>query len=586
MRPAPGDFDEIELSNPADERRSTGTVGDRLIVGLAALVLLVGIMIAGGNLLKGLDGESASDSTAPVPSGAAAASAVPSATPRPTATPRPPQQATVVQRTPDPAPDYGQGQSMAWLEVLGDVAVLSAPDNSASVLETLTAGAVLLVNVDDGTPGWVQTAEALGTGDVGWIATPAAGPKAAVILHPADVQPTSGDIYRVWPAGDGFVAMGMLPAEANRGWWAQLFVSSDGEHWQLADVGASDSVDVGGWQMADGPSGLLALSSLQYAGGVWLSESSDGSTWSLVGALDRMGSGWPSQMVGSDLGYLVDVGDPGRSSSTTTLWYSADGITWIESRVGLPSTDTAQVQLLAMDGGFFAWLSPYGPDSMTASLAFSRNGRAWSPMELDDPEIKGQLQLVSVGSTLLGVATATDGSLHAWRADVAPGATPHLVRDAGMESAFRNMQGMQIVADGRQAYALGYRATDYQPHLWQTDGAEPRRRAQWPGADRGAPDGGRPQPGLLAPAAERQLGGRARARHPAAARSRTRRMRFAADHGPRFRAPPPELGPALLRGPADLLHRVVGAMRLVRLPTRSRLAGHGRHPRLADAMER
>jgi hypothetical protein len=496
MRSPPGDFEEIELSNPADERRSTGTLGDRLIVGLAALVLLAGIMIAGGNLLKEVSGdeEIAAASSTPLPSGATTA-AEPSRTPRPTSSPRPPRQVTVAERSPDPPPDYGQDQTMAWLEVLADVPLMNVPSQGSPPLTTIPAGSVLLVSVDVGRPGWAQTAEPVDGGRSGFIATRDADGTVVAIVHPADVQPRGGDIQHVWAIAGGYVAMGAMPAVAGNSWRPRLFVSPDGEHWQLANTTEIDQMDVWSLTMADGPSGLLAIGPGSLGNGLWLAESGDGSTWSRVGALDGTGSGWPLGMVGSDLGYLIFGGEEGFRRSTVQLWYSPDGISWIESRADLQSTDSGQVQLLAVENGFIAWVSPYGPEDSVVSVAYSANGRSWTTVGADAAALRGQLQLGSTAATLLGVTTKGDGTVRAWRADLTDRTSMHLIPDEAAEAAFGSLRGVQLVSDGTEAFLLGYDASGVRAQLWESDGGS-WRQVRMPAADHIGP---RPRLGAVGP---------------------------------------------------------------------------------------
>ena len=268
------------------------------MVGLAALALLSGLFIAGANLLDGLtDDDTAAASATPAPSNGAEATR----TPRPSPTLRPLRELTVVPGTPQPEPVDPGIQTMGWLEVISEVGVRGAPQEAAQEHDRLPAGTVLLVLQDQATEGWVQMAEIPGGG---WIKLTDASDEPAAVFHPIDDAAGSGGVLAMAAGPDGLLAFGWESAEQNQQWNPRLFGSSNGERWTVTSV--TPELAAFGVAPAWGPSGWIAVASSGWSPGVWIWESYDGLAWDALGALPpTMNEMQPSQVVGSDRGYLV-----------------------------------------------------------------------------------------------------------------------------------------------------------------------------------------------------------------------------------------------------------------------------------------
>jgi hypothetical protein len=455
------EFGETPREDGAEARRSATPLGDRILIGLAAMVLLAGALIAGGNLLKALIGdESATASSSPVPSGSPAA-----ATTLPTPTHRPPREVTVVLGTPRPEPSQPPERVPAWLEVLTDAPLMSSPVDGREI-GVVPAGSIVLGAMHPTLPGWVYASESDNpSGYFGWVQT--TGPDGAVmaIAYPLNRGTSSGDITTISAASGGYVALGDPTGLAS-----VLYASADGEQWELTS-GAQQTSDA--WFMADGPSGLLAVSQTGSGSvqGPWEWESSNGRDWSAVGSLYNLGD-WPSDLVGSDRGYLLELVDvSGWASVRGRLWFSPDGLTWQESLIGFGESQLPLVHLLAVDGGFVAWQDDETTEEFVNGVAFSSNGRTWTAIEIDVALSDRPVQLASAGPTLLGLAMTDGGAVHAWRADLADGASMHLERDPSEEATFPRLESLEMISDGGRAYALGFDVADGAAHLWESDGS-------------------------------------------------------------------------------------------------------------------
>jgi hypothetical protein len=430
------------------------------------MVLLAGALIAGGNLLKVLIGdESATTSSSPLASPSAA-----SAMAVPTPTQRPPREVTVVRGTPRPEPSPEPDRVPAWLEVLTDATLMSAPVDGRE-MDVVPAGSIVLGAMDPAHPGWVYASESDNpTGYFGWIETTNPDGVVVAIAYPLDRQTTSGDIRTIWATSGGYVAVVNAPVETDEGWTTILYTSADGERWEIMS-GAQQTSDA--WFVADGPSGLLAVSQTGSGAvqGPWEWESWNGRDWSAVGSLYNLGADRPSDLVGSDRGYLLELAEHAWVSSRGRLWFSPDGVTWQESPIAFGESQLPLVHLLAVDGGYVAWQDEESTEEFVNGVAFSSNGRTWRTIEIDVAPSDGPVQLASAGSTLLGLAMTDEGTVHAWRAGLAGGASMHLVRDPAREAAFARLGRIEMVSDGDRAYALGFDATDGAAHLWESDGS-------------------------------------------------------------------------------------------------------------------
>lgn len=452
------DIEEIPVEATAGHR-PTGTVGDRMLIGLAAAALLGGALIAVGNFLSGL-----TDEVAIVPTPVAAtSSAQPSRTPRPTATPRPLREVTVQPGNPaeQPLPEF---DPPAWIRAVGDLPVFAEPLIDGRLLRTISAGAIVF-GESAGTPGWYFVQEPLAGGFVRVV-----GDDGASVADVVPVQQgfAAGQVAGLFAGPTRFVAHLQEPVPAYRYPRTATIHSDDGMRWQPAR--GAMQLGYGMFAAAWGPAGLLASATTDLDGGTtaWLWESADGSGWIAIGSLDTGGDGYVQQLAGSSDGYLLVM----HSSRGATIWFSPDGIAWQEGR--LPFTPSQAydfgpptVQVVPTRAGFVVWTSvPF--DAASAQIALTRNGRSW--VGLDSPaEPVRSLRLAVAGQWLTALGRAADGSVRAWRG-VIGAAGGRLERVPGMEGAFENAVVSALTSDGDRAYAFGYERRTGKELGWIGDG--------------------------------------------------------------------------------------------------------------------
>ncbi len=442
------------------------------MVGMAALALLGGVVIAGANFLGGLDDGVAVHSGEPTSSGAARASR----TPRPSPTPRALRELTIVPGKPDDPPPEGPSAPMGWVEVVAPTQLLRGPSDASVAIRELQAGEILLAYLDD-PPGWASTVESDQADVVGWVrSTDAAGQEVA-IFHPVDDETYPGQLVGVWAGPDGMLSMVAPPQDQYAANAPFLATSRDGESWTAirTDPALARTFP----QIARGPQGWLAVGEPYWEQDPWFWQSYDGVQWDALGKLPvAPDSGWPAQLVGSDLGYLLVFEEYRSNGNVASTWFSPDGITWQEGPDPFGRADALRVRsddnlrVLATRAGFLVWTASYDPtDSAETQVAFSADGVNWSPVHLDDPTAAGGLQLALVGDTLLGIASTPDGATGAWFARLPEGRGMALRREPRFEASFAGALGATMASDGKTAYAIGYLPGAGTSRVWSSDGS-------------------------------------------------------------------------------------------------------------------
>lgn len=461
------DFEEIPLEPVAGERHGSA-LGDRLLVGLAVVVLLAGLTIGAGNFLS----QFADDEPVPVAAASAPATTAtpgPSRTPRPSPTPRALRELTLTPGTPPPPPDYGEPAFIGWLEAIGEVIVRAAPDHGAHEVARLAPGEVIQVERgDESESPWVQTHDVVS----GWAATLDAQGSTVARLHEQREDSYPGGIFGLSGGEDGFVGVVWPPQTGRQPMFPFAVASADGEEWRAAG-GLASSWHA--WAAAWGPSGWLGASVVEgdTSGELWIWESADGLAWTPLGHLEGI-TGYPAprQMVGSDGGYLLVLDGPEPDGSG--VWFSPDGILWQETH------DPLGVERARRDGywyddrrvapagsGFVAWT---GSDPWVGSPtrgAYSANGRSWQPLDID--RLHGTLWLAAAGQRLLAIAHDGEGTARTWSGSLAEG-TVRLERAPHLDAAFRDGVVTAMASDGEHAYAVGYEPDSQRPRLWRGDG--------------------------------------------------------------------------------------------------------------------
>jgi len=450
------------------------SVGERILVALAALALLVGGLIVVGNLLQ-------QDEVANVASGSPEPTERPSRTPRPTSSPRPiptPLE-LVLESAPlpsvEPVPELFSGliRARVELQILGGAQLDAAP------IGVLAAGDLIGASeLPDllGEEGWVGVGWGH-TGPRGFIATRAAGVD-LVDRYPQPPSAASGYISTLAAGPEGFVAIGSQPGTAGYPLPSMLISSADGARWQVASAPVSAlNPRTAVW----GPAGWLLMSDSFDSNKIWLSTSADGSVWTNLGMLRGPDGGpYPQGLAASDAGYLF-AGVAFFDNQPSPLWFSADGVNWHEVHPGLAAREYT---IGGTPGGFYASSrAGYAPEA-----AFSVDGITWSPVA--GGPVALTFQPVAVGDRWFAIDTygETGTPLAAPR--------PWLGRVIGGRLSWQLMPGAAafsgavvtaLVSTGEEAIAFGWDRTTAAALTWTTTGSGWIRSAL-PVAFDGAPE--------------------------------------------------------------------------------------------------
>lgn len=436
--------------------------GERVMVALAALALLGGALIIGGNVLRGDDGVSLASG-----SPGETTSATPTPLPTPIVTPSP-RELTLVEQSP-PSPASFPSLFGGWIRATVDLPIYSDADKNAAVVGTLPAGALAYADEQSqGTPelGWL-TIEA--PQPTGWVATRAGNKDLAKRYLPADVA-VSGWVWNVAAGPSGFVAIGNSSGRSSSFPGQSLFVSTDGVAWRAASVTPGpDSYPAG---VAWGPAGWLMVTGDPDSGRSRLWSSPDGDRWRSTGVLE---TDYPQGLAASGEGYLLQTSGRGYGSGGES-WFSADGIHWTESKPGL----TGSYQVTATAAGFYARTLPEWPTPASQSTAaFSTGGVTWAPL-------KPTLFVGAAGGALLGIDPGPDGrGGYPVRGSFFRGRLAWRPIEGG-DAPFAGAVVTSLVSDGQQATAFGWDATTEASLTWTSDGG-PWTRHRLPSAFGGPP---------------------------------------------------------------------------------------------------
>ena len=230
------DFEDLPVETRAGERPA-GAMGDRLLIGLAALALLGGLLIAAANFLSGFLPESAAEpSTTPDPSLTALASRAPPATP----TERTLHEISVIPGAPPEIEDPGLSQVglTYWIEALVALPIRPSIDSEEEI-GRIAAGDVTVAEQQP----WMAATESgwlyvYGTESDGWVNTVGAAGRPLANLYEADRPMFSSMVQAVAAGSTGFVAHGTAPS---RGWAPGepiTVFSADGVTWSRTNVGS------------------------------------------------------------------------------------------------------------------------------------------------------------------------------------------------------------------------------------------------------------------------------------------------------------------------------------------------------------
>jgi hypothetical protein len=451
------DRDRFELDMSPGMQPPSG-FGDRVLVGLALVVLVVGAFIAVGKML-------------PNPDDVAQASAEPSArptrTPRPSPTPRPPRVATIqdpdIEFSIEPQPTGFNG----WVRALTDVTVRFEADPEAGEAGVLKEGEMTYASEEDRQPdptGWLYIQN-----PSGWIATYSRGIE-QVRRYEYPRYRGSGDITSLIAGPGGFVAMVRPPGGPDTDPPGTTAISAEGGSWQTAEPSLFDSWN--GGSIAWGPAGWLAATYVtdQGRGRIWLWSSADGLVWTRLGMLGGIDSEFVTQLLGSESGYLLETFSEqgGYAPNGGTIWSSTDGQTWVESTDPIVTHEiSGERRIAALQGGFYLWET--GDDPGRGAAAFSSDGQTWSQLD-HGPDGIG-LRLVSFRDGMVAIdLDRVSLAPRVWSAIVDPGQVSW-VRESAADAAFAGGVVRQLVSDGSRVYAFGWDLSTEQPLVWSGDGS-------------------------------------------------------------------------------------------------------------------
>lgn len=462
------DIDEIPVESVSGRRPGTAT-GDRLVVGLAVLALLGGLFIAASNVLGPL---MADPSAARSPGPSTAASDEAGRTPRPSRTERPLREVTLIPDEPPPAPTVGFVPYL--IEALTELTVRSSPSDTASVQDRLEPGQVILGEPAPDAADWFAVLEGAEGGFVRAVTgdTPLARTSTVSEGH------LSGGISGIAAGPSGFVAHGWRPSSAYEAPGGLTLHSTDGASWTLNDP--SIQPGWGGWAAAWGPSGWLAVTSLDEGTGVvspWVWESPDGDRWTPVGRLPVAGEGYVAGLVANGDGYLLALGSPRVERGV--LWFSPDGLTWRESGAtglssssGDPYVGPGGTGLLAVPDGFLTWIetdfAPAPPE-----IAFSPTGQRWQALPLDFRAVS-LLEVTAVDGRVLAFGLNDQGTTVTWSGAISE-AGLQMVPSPSDRLAFDGAVVTALATDGERAFAFGYERATHSIRAWLGDGIGWRR---------------------------------------------------------------------------------------------------------------
>jgi len=452
------DRDRFELDMSPGMQPQSG-LGDRILVGLALLVLIGAVVIVVGKVL-------------PDPDQAAQGSAAPSSradrTPRPSPTLRPPRVATLEDPDIEISPAPPDSSFYGWIRALNDLVIRSEPDPDASEIGVLKKDEIASASSQDqpeGGSSWLLLDER-----GGWIATVVGGVE-QVRRYAYPRYRYSGSINSIVAGPDGFVANVMPPGGPDLFEPARTAISTDGATWRSAGETLVDSWN-GGW-IAWGPAGWLAATYVtdESNGRIFIWSSGDGFQWTRLGMLAGIDGEYVAQLLGNEDGYLLQTYDGRGGFSGGSLWSSTDGQTWVESTDPVLSHgDNGERRIAALDHGFYLWDADVNPVSSSLFAAYSADGRVWSEFD-NGPDGVG-LQLTDFVDGIVAIdLNRSSLAPRVWSGVVADGQLSW-IRESAADTAFQGAVVRQLVSDGTRVYAFGWDVASEAPLVWTGNGRQ------------------------------------------------------------------------------------------------------------------
>ena len=446
---------ELEMS---PGMQPPGGLGDRVLAGLALLVLIGAAVIVAGKVLPDPEG---------VAQGSAEPSSRPEQTPRPRPTPEP-RIATIEDPDVEVSPPQNSDFFFGWVRALSDVVIRSAPQPDATEVGVLQKGEFAYATEQDPSgdaSGWLNLEEF-----EGWIASVAGGVE-QVHRYEYPRFAYSGDITNLLAGPEGFVAMVRQPSDPNAFTPTSTASSIDGDGWRSEGVSLVDTWD--GGSIAWGPAGWLAATYLsdEGRGRIVIWSSADGLQWTRLGMLGGINSEFIGQFLGTAEGYLLETHreQSGYEPNGGTLWFSADGLTWVESKdPALSHSLFGERRISALHHGFYLWDTVGDPVHGSPYGAFSADGRAWS--QLDNGPDGVSLQVTDFEGGLVAIdMNRTSLAPRVWSGVLDQGRLSW-IRDTASDGAFAGGVVRQLVSDNARVFAFGWDLATEEPMVWSTDG--------------------------------------------------------------------------------------------------------------------
>jgi hypothetical protein len=458
--------DEIPIETTGG-KPSGNALGERAMVIFVIVILLGAAVILVGKY--GGDPEAVA-SGSPGASVRASATQLPEATRRPTPTPQ------VVAVTPGDLPkasaNPGYGIS-TWIRADRDLVIRDSAALVAGEVGVLKKGAFALATRDPNlaamTDGyrWMEVNVPEPTG---WIAVGTAS-RTFIHSYATPQYAMSGAIGAVTFGGGRYAAIVTVPGPPDRPQSSFIATSVDGATWRRVDMRAFGGGPVpstqGPMEIAWGPTGWIAIAEVGEGGLPWLWRSQDGVAWTSLGSLVISSSPdvFAGQLVGSVRGYLLRI--VGRTSRIE-IWYSPDGITWVQTRLD-PLGTSVDVRLAATSLGFYASGISYDQPSAPNAGYFSADGRAWSRVE-GGPSGYGS-QVAEVESALVGADLDPEtGFLRVWTGRISQQQLTWSHEQA--DQLFTGAGFVALASDGHRAMLVGVDRSTNAPKAWTGSGAE------------------------------------------------------------------------------------------------------------------
>ena len=450
-----GDRDDIPLETSEGRGGGSG-MGDRLVVGLAALALLSAVLILVG---KGLAGDSRDPSASGSPRETSSVPGLANAT----STPNPTPEAVTVESRPLPSPEPERPPPFnGWIRLEADLPIYADANSGAVRIGALAKGALAYAEEppnqgSDGTY-WLQIDIPNPSGFI------AAGKGGRFFVHRYLPAPTAygGNVAGLAASPNGFVVWGYTSSRANKASSPFLAASSNGHTWLSVDYSAFKNAWIR--SVTYGPGGWLAMGSAQNNGAqtdLWLWKSTDGRSWRALGSLPVNATDRDASLLASRSGYLLLLG--GYRSQALEDWHSTDGVSWTKGQAP-EGTGLSMQHAVATRSGFYAW-PDLSVDNPQTKASYSPDGQSW--LQLDAPPMTGDGRIVSVGAGLLAVdSSPVTGAPRAWLGSFSNGAISWTAQPGGPPHTFGFAS---LASDGETAILFGWDRSTDQPKAWSLD---------------------------------------------------------------------------------------------------------------------